>query len=161
MAMTRVVDDIAKEDVVDQNIKTAFGDDKDLNIKDPTTYALESQYGSMVFRQIIPGYYETHLAITKGTSGANSKKLIRNGFHYMFINTDAYVIIGRIDSDNAGMIAMLPHLLGYTLTDDGNAKLFKTKLRNWANGYGLATSLFAMRAAGNTAKADKLLASTK
>lgn len=106
-----------------------------------------------------PGLYLIQLNGTPGASGAELKTAINDAISWVFINSDAYVLRGIIESDNKQCLALVPHVPGYRLEYGAGIQgrhVFTLTLARWAKAYGIEKALSEMRSAGQGAKADKL-----
>lgn len=121
----------------------------------------KSDAATLRFRQTGPGLYSIDLMGNEGASGADLKRSINDAFVWMFVNTDAMVLRGRIAGGNKRCLAMVPHVPGYRLDRGGRNHEFSLTLAHWAKFYGIEKALAEMRAASQSAKADKLEAAAK
>src|SRR5690606_3370296 len=112
------------------------------------------------FKSDRSGLYWIILDGAEGASGADIKRSVNDAFGWMFVNTDACVLRGVIAPDNERCLAMCPHFIG-RLERGESFHTFTVTLAHWARVYGIEKALAEMRAAGQTAKADKLEAAAK
>ncbi len=100
--------------------------------------------------------YGINLASIGKGGGASTKKSIRSAFEVMFCESDALIVQGGILAENKRVLAMVPHTLGYTLSDVDGGYLYEVTVANWARDYGIENACNRMRAAGFEEKSTLL-----
>lgn len=145
--------------LIKEKMQAAFGQDMGAakSLSRPGTYALTNDAGFLVFERRGPGLYEVILGADPNARGKPAKDMINEAFAWLFINTDALVIRGRVRKDNLTLLALIPHTPGARpAVDKGNFWECKATFGLWAKGYGIDKALTDLRAAGQNEKAVKL-----
>lgn len=69
-------------------------------LANPANVALVTEYGGFVLIQHEPGVYEVHSQFLKDGRGKHAVRAMREGFRYMFTQTDCLEVITKVANDN-------------------------------------------------------------
>ncbi|HKS71094.1 MAG TPA: hypothetical protein VJQ45_11765 [Ktedonobacterales bacterium] len=81
-------------------------------LENPAVVALQAEGGGWVFVPILPGSYEVHTLFLPEGRGAKHMRAAREGFRYMFAETDCLEILTKCPDDN-GPARHASSLLGF------------------------------------------------
>lgn len=122
-------------------------------------FALTDPDGLLLFWSDNRRRCDASIYATPGASGASVRDMVNRGFRWVFERTPVYVMRGEVAKDNARMLALIPHINGIFLASETDTtNTYKITLASLAKQYGPKTVIDAIRAAGNSAKADRLQA---
>jgi hypothetical protein len=120
---------------------------------------LLDERGIMLFKYEAPNLYTTSIYTNKNNTGVDTKSFINDGFEWMLLNTDAFLLRGYVSKNNKPLIAMVAPTNGaYRLSESSQFQLYvyAVSLARWALAIGIDVALTKLRDNLQEEKAKKL-----